>query len=140
MSKKWSIGIVAAVIIVCGVQWYYYPQNSGEMDVYSTHSMSFRNYQEENITVIVNRFYVEDIQACAEEIIEKCRSNDFKSVCFSYDESIPNELHATVYLTKRDVKKHKVLFSLDYEQEEANSEYNIVEHPERFTLKISEEN
>lgn len=140
MRKKWIIGIAVVMIIVCGALWYYYSQYSGEMDVYNTHSMMFGDYHEENITVIVNKTHIEDIQACAEEIVERCRNNDFDSVLFSYDESIPNELHATAYLNERDLKRGKAVFSLSYEQETLNSEYNIVEHPEKFKLKISEEN
>lgn len=41
MRKKWIIGIVVAIIIVCGALWYYYSQYSGEMDVYNTHSTVF---------------------------------------------------------------------------------------------------
>lgn len=140
MRKKWIIGIAVVMIIVCGTLWFYYSQYSGEMDVYNTHSMMFGDYHEENITVIVNKPHIEDIQACAEEIVERCRNNDFDSVLFSYDESIPNELHATAYLNERDLKRGKEIFSLSYEQESLNSEYNIVEHPEKFKLKISEEN
>jgi len=140
MRKRLIIGIAVVMTIVCGILWYYYSQNSGKMDVYNTHEMIFGNYHEENITVVVNKVRIKDIQVCAEEIVEKCRNSDYKSVLFSYDKSIPNELHATVFLNERDVKKGKVLFSFSYEQEEANSEYNIVEHPEKFKLKISEEN
>lgn len=140
MSKRRFIGMAVAMIIMCGALRYYYSQNSGEMDVYNTYAMITGDYHEENITVIVNKLRIEDIQACAEEIVERCRNNDFKSVLFSYDESIPNELHAAVYLNEGDVKKGKVLFSFSYEQEGLNRDYNIVEHPEKFKLKISEEN
>lgn len=138
MKKKWSFGIVVTTMIICGVLWYYRSLNYGKMDIYNTHSITFGDYHEENITIIVNKLYVKDFQSCAEEIVEKCRNNAFKSIIFRYDTSIPNELHVTVYRTKQDIKKHKILFSFSYKQDEKNSEYNIVEHPEKFRLKIDE--
>lgn len=138
MRKKWIICIVLVLIIVYGSLWYYHSLNNGIMGIYSTHSITLGNYQEENIIVIVNKLYIKDISACAEEILEKCRNNTFKNIIFKYDKSIPNELHVTVYRTKQDLKKQKILFSFSYEQDEKNDKYNIVEHPEKFTLKLSE--
>lgn len=138
MKKRQIISIVVAMIIVCKTLWYHYSQENKEMDIYYTHATTFGNYYKENITIIANKPRIEDIQLYAEEIIEKCRNNDFKTILFSYEKSIPNELYATIYLNEKDVKKGNAVFSLSYKQERLNSEYNIVEHPEKFSLKISE--
>jgi len=85
MRKSLSISIAVVMTIVCGTLWYYYSQNSGEMDVNNTHEMIFGNYHGENITVVVNKMLIKDLQVYAEEIVEKCRNGDFKSVLFSYN-------------------------------------------------------
>ena len=57
------------------------------------------------LTVVVNKLYVADQKVCAEEIVKRCRENSFKSVRFSYDQSIPNALYVTVYSSKRQAEK-----------------------------------
>ncbi|MGN0630172.1 MAG: hypothetical protein ACI4JN_02480 [Ruminococcus sp.] len=138
--KKCMIGIiVGAAFIVSGIRGFYYLQNERDMEIYNSHSMSFSNYQEEWITVVVNKLHIEDQQSCAEEIVEKCRMNNFKNIQFSYDLAIPNELRVSVYLSERDVKRHNEAFSFSYTQDELNGEYNIVEHPEKFKLQIDKD-
>lgn len=135
MKRKWGVYVAITMIIVCGV-WGYYSQNCRAMDVYGTQALVFDNYHEEKITVVVNRLYVKNYQACAEEIVEKCRKNDFKSIQFSYDNSIPNELDVTVYLNEADRNKRRELFSFTYVPKEKNDKYNIMENPENFKLEI----
>ena len=55
-------------------------------------AMTADNYHEERLTVVVNKLYVADQKICAEEIVKRCRENSFKSVRFSYNQSIPNAL------------------------------------------------
>lgn len=135
--KKCVIGIiVGAAVIISGIKGFHYMQNEIDMEIYNCHSMSYSNYQEEWITVVVNKPYIEDQESCAEEIVEKCRMNNFKNIRFSFDLALPNELRVNVYLSERDVKRHNKAFSFSYTQEELNGEYNIVEHPEMFKLQI----
>ena len=78
-----------------------YLQYGRDMDVYGSYAMTADNYHEERLTVVVNKLYVADQKVCAEEIVKRCRENSFKSVRFSYDQSIPNALYVTVYSSKR---------------------------------------
>lgn len=138
MKRKWWIRIIVGVLSSMSLIYgYLYLQIEREMVVYNTYSMRAGNYHEEYLTVIVNRLSVPNQMQCAEEIVQKCRDNDFKNVLFSYDYSIPNELQVTVYLSEQDVESGKKAFSFGYTQETKNLyEYNIVDHPEKFTIKI----
>lgn len=138
MKRKWWISIIVGVLssmpLICG---YLYLQSEREMVVYNAYSMQAGNYHEEYLTVVVNRLSVLNQMQCAEEIVQKCRDNDFKNVLFSYDYSIPNELQVTVYLSEQDVESGQKDFSFGYTQD-AGNQYNIVDHPEKFTVKIEE--
>lgn len=106
------------------------------MDVYGSHAMTADNYHEERLTVVVNKLYVEDQKACAEEIVKRCRENSFKSVRFSYDQSIPNALYVTVYSSKRQAEKGTQMFSFSYLPEDGDRTYNIVNDSDKFMLKL----
>ena len=95
MRKRWFISLIIGIIITGGCLRYL--QFGRDMDVYGSHAMTSDNYHEERLTVVVNKVYVEDQKVCAEEIVKRCRENSFKSVRFSYDQSIPNALYVTVY-------------------------------------------
>ena len=106
------------------------------MDVYGSHAMTADNYHEERLTVVVNKLYVEDQKVCAEEIVKRCRENSFKSVRFSYDQSIPNALYVTVYSSKRQAEKGIQMFSFSYLPEDGDRTYNIVNDSDKFMLKL----
>ena len=107
------------------------------MDVYGSHAMTADNYHEERLTVVVNKLYVEDQKVCAEEIVKRCRENSFKSVRFSYDQSIPNALYVTVYASKRQAAKGtQQMFSFSYLPEDSDETYNIVNDSDKFMLKL----
>ena len=72
-------------------------QYGRDMDVYGSYAMTADNYHEERLMIVVNKLHVTDQKACAEEIVEHCGENSFKSVRFSYDQSVPNALYVTVY-------------------------------------------
>ncbi|MDD3746206.1 MAG: hypothetical protein PHD70_06995 [Anaerostipes sp.] len=129
--------IVVMVILIMAVTVLYYLQNGRTMQVYNSISTTSANAHQEQLTVVANKLYVTDEMACAEEIIKKCRENDFGNVLFSYDFSIPTELHATVYLSEHDVKKGSPAFTLNYTQDSENAmPYNIVDNPQEFKLTI----
>ena len=113
-------------------------QYGRDMDVCGSHTTSFDNYEEERLSVVVNKLYVADPKACAEEIIERCRENSFKSIRFSYDQAIPNALYVTVYSSKRQVEKGREIFSFSYLPEDMSGTYNIVDNPEKFILKLEQ--
>ena len=86
--------------------------------------------------VVVNKLYVADQKICAEEIVKRCRENSFKSVRFSYDQSIPNALYVTVYSSKRQAEKGIQMFSFSYLPEDGDGTYNIVNDSDKFMLKL----
>ena len=115
-----------------------YLQYGRDMDVYGSYAMTADNYHEERLTVVVNKLYVADQKVCAEEIVKRCRENSFKSVRFSYDQSIPNALYVTVYASKRQAEKGKQMFSFSYLPEDSDGTYSTIDNPEEFILEIEE--
>ena len=115
-----------------------YLQYGRDMDVYGSHAMTADNYHEERLTVVVNKLYVADQKACAEEIVKRCRENSFKSVRFSYDQSIPNALYVTVYASKRQAERGKQMFSFSYLPQDSEGTYNIIDDSEEFILEREE--
>lgn len=115
-----------------------YLQYGRDMDVYGSYAMTADNYHEERLTVVVNKLYVADQKACAEEIVKRCRENSFKSVWFSYDQSVPNALYVTVYSSKRKAEKGKQMFSFSYLPQDSEGTYNIIDDSEEFILKREE--
>ena len=106
MKKRWFISLIIGIImVISGCLGYL--QYGRDMDVYGSYAMTADNYHEERLTVVVNKLYVADQKVCAEEIVKRCRENSFKSVRFSYDQSIPNALYVTVYSSKRQAEKGK---------------------------------
>lgn len=138
MKRKWRIRIITGILIsIFVIRGHQYLRAGREMMVYNTHSIRAGNYHEEYIKVVVNQLSIPDQTQCAEEIVQKCRDNGFKNVMFSYDYSIPNELQVTVYLSEKDAGSGKEAFSFAYTQDtESQYQYNIVDHPEKFTVKI----
>ena len=131
MKKRWFIYLIIGIIMITG-GCLGYLQFGRDMDVYGSHAMTADNYHEERLTVVVNKLYVADQKACAEEIVKRCRENSFKSVRFSYDQSIP----VTVYASKRQAEKGKQMFSFSYLPEDSEETYNIVNDSDKFMLKL----
>lgn len=129
------VGIVCiAILLLC-----CYLQFGREMEVYNSTSFAAENYYEEHLNVVVNRLMMLDKRKVAEEIIEHCRKNDFKNVIFSYDMAYPNKLEVSVYLSERNARKGKAVFSFVYEPEQGEvGEYNFIENPEKFRVEIKE--
>ena len=133
MRKRWFISLIIGIIITGGCLGYL--QFGRDMDVYGSHAMTEDNYHEERLTVVVNKLYGADQKVCAEEIVKRCRENSFKSVRFSYDQSIPNALYVTVYSSKRQAEKGIHMFSFSYLPEDGDGTYNIVNDSDKFMLK-----
>lgn len=128
--------MIIGIIITGGCLGYL--QFGRDMDVYSSHAMTADNYHEERLMVVVNKLYVVDQKICAEEIVKRCRENSFKSVRFSYDQSVPNALYVTVYASKRQAEKGKQMFSFSYLPEDSDKTYNIVNDSDKFMLKLEQ--
>ena len=137
MKKRWFICLIIGIIMITG-GCLGYLQFGRDMDVYCSHAMTADNYHEERLTVVVNKLYVADQKACAEEIVKRCRENSFKSVRFSYDQSIPNALYVTVYASKRQAERGKQMFSFSYLPQDSEGTYNIIDDSEEFILEREE--
>lgn len=137
MKKRWFIYLIIGIIMITG-GCLGYLQYGRDMDVYGSYAMTADNYHEERLTVVVNKLYVADQKACAEEIVKRCRENSFKSVRFSYDQSVPNALYVTVYSSKRKAEKGKQMFSFSYLPQDSEGTYNIIYDSEEFILEREE--
>ena len=105
-----TVRIVIAVSVIVGC---YCLQCKREMQVYSSHTLSFGNQREEYITVVINKLFVADIDKCAAEIIRKYQENDFHEILFSPCRS--GTVYTTVYLSKWQYQIKNPLFKIKYE-------------------------
>lgn len=135
MKKRWFIYLIIGIIMITG-GCLGYLQYGRDMDVYGSYAMTADNYHEERLTIVVNKLHVADQKACTEEIVKCCRENSFKSVRFSYDQSVPNALYVTVYASKWQAEKGKQMFSFSYLPEDSEGTYNIVNDSDKFMLKL----
>lgn len=91
-----------------------------------------------NLSIIANQKEIENKEDYALHLIEKVRNNDFKKIMFSYDLSgYPTGVEMDVYLTQEDKDNHVLFMKVSFQQENFANEYNIVDHYEKFTLKIN---
>lgn len=127
--------LIACVFLSCCLFINLY---SFEYKIKNSFSTSSDNHRIDRITVILNQPFLLDKEKAANEIIKRCKENSFQNFKFSYDRNrYPVELHCTVYLTEHDYRIERIAFEMEYRQDiENNHLYNIVEHPEEFTLEI----
>ena len=118
--------IIISFIFVCGIK----PEK--EPDVVNSISLN-RDYR---LTVIANRNKIKDKVEFAEELIQMCRENSFKTIKFSTDFGYATEIRMTVYLSKADWKKGKAAMEISYIQDSLVKEYDIVNNPEKFEMTI----
>lgn len=112
-------------------------KDNSVVEIFSCSATLFGNYHREMLKVLAGINEIDDRVAFSEIIIEKCRENSFNNIHFSYDESIPNEVEVVVYLSKEDIRNNNPEYSFQYIQiGESSAEYNIVDHPEQFQIKI----
>lgn len=92
-----------------------------------------------SLTIIANRNEIEDKEAFAEQLIEQVKSNGFKRIMFSFEETgYPTGLQMTVYLTEADWQDQSVepYMKITLRQESLVNDYNIVENYDTFKLEI----
>jgi len=95
-----------------------------------------------SLTIIANRNEIEDKEAFAEQLIEQVKSNGFKRIMFSFEETgYPTGLQMTVYLTEEDWQDQSVepYMKITLRQESLVNDYNIVENYDKFKLEIEHE-
>ncbi len=133
MGKILWLGLVLTLLLSgCG------QKEEGEMDAVQSRAERTEHGTIQYLSIVTNTGEVEDWEACAREVIERCVNNDFQTILLSYEGSgYPIELHAEVYLTKEDMKNGDAVFLMDYEQDETGGQwYNIKENPEKFSLEL----
>ena len=74
MIKKWIASLIIGIIVITG-SCLGYLQYGRDMDVCGSHITSFDNYEEERLSIVINKLYVANQKACAEEIVKRCREN-----------------------------------------------------------------
>lgn len=128
---------LAVLIVSLLTGKFVYLQWGRDMGVYSTHSTLSENSHEEHIIFVANRLFIGDKEACAEELVRKCRENSFPSVLLSYDLVKPTALYGTVYRFQSDVADHAPVFTFRYIQKaEETGTYNFLDRPEKFILEV----
>ena len=89
------------------------------------------------LTIIANQEEIEDKEVFAKELVKMVRNNDFKTILFSYDEvGYPTRLEMTVYLNEKDWQNHNSVMRISLTQHNILDNYNIVEHLDKFQLKL----
>lgn len=129
IKKVFIIFMILLIILL-------YLQYGRDMDVYNSYVFSAGTYHEQQLKVVINRLWVNNKRKCADEILQRCKENSFKSVDFCYDSYIPNELYVDVYLSDTYTKIGHPLFSFSYLPEDRKSEYNFLDDSEKYVLKI----
>ena len=83
----------------------------GEPDCVHTSSFNDELY----LTIVANRNEIEDPEAFAEEILEMCKNNSFKSIKLSTDiQDFPEEITAKIYLYEEDIYIKEPAFVIKY--------------------------
>lgn len=131
--------IVPIVLIVLFIIFLYL-QYGRKMDVVNSFSTSSTNYHEENIIVVANKLYISDKEKFAENIVNNCVENNFKSIFFDYKMRKPNALHVTVYLSEVTKRLSFPVFTFSYitDKNEVGL-YNIIDNSENYRIRIDTE-
>lgn len=89
------------------------------------------------LTVVANSGAVREKEKFAEEVVEMCRNNSFRSLRLSTDmEGWPKKLDIRVYLTKRHIRERKPIMEILYEPEDDRDKCNIKSEREKYRMII----
>ena len=134
--RKQKIKRVALIFLIVFLIIGFYLQYGRDMDVYNSYVFSVGSHNEQNLKIVANKLWIKDKRKYAEEILEKCKANSFKSIDFCYDSYIPIELYVDVYLSDAEVRGGCPVFSFSYLPEDMDMEYNFIEDSAKYILKI----
>lgn len=95
--------------------------------------------QEYHLNLIANRNQIDDKWKFAEEVIQMCKDNSFRTIRFSYDLGYPTGVYIEVYLNEEDFQNGKSIMEITYCQEDESSRYDIMSNPEAFELIIKDD-
>ena len=133
--------IMVVLLIIMAVVLVVYSYQSGEakeMDCVNSMINSYGNGCDARLSIVLNQKDVENKLVTAKEIIKKCEENSFKTIKFSYDMRIPNELKVYVYCTHEDFEEGSEAFSFTYSHDGTGDpdEFNILENKDHFTITL----
>lgn len=134
MNKK-RICIVCVIMIFVIMAGYHFEKKSVEEismepDVVSSISINREQY----LTVVANRYRIEDKEEFAKLLVKMCRDNSFHTIKFSTDRGYATGIHMQVYLCEEDIEDANVAMKIDYIQRKYNEKYDICNYPEQFGL------
>lgn len=137
IMRKHSISIFCIFLGI--IILFFYFQWGQEMEICNSTSETAENYYSLNITIVANKIYIADKQEFAELVIQKCVTNNWNEMRFSYDLSgYPNELCADVYMNNYAYEHgRKANFRIIYSQDSKyHYKYNIKDNPDKFAITI----
>ena len=98
---------------------------------------SYHSNADYHLTIIANRYEIDNKEEYALQLLEQVKNNDFQSIMFSYDlTGYPTGLEMDVYLTEKDKENHDLFMNISFQQENLVDGYNIVDNYNKFTLEI----
>lgn len=136
--NKQSVKRFGIILFIIFLAVGFYLQYGRDIDVYNSYVFSVGNRNEQTLKVVVNKLWIKDKRKYANEILEKCKTNSFKSIDFCYDSYIPDELYVDVYLSNIAVRKGNPIFSFSYLPEDRNMEYNFIDDSTKCVLNIQQ--
>lgn len=132
LKKKLFLICLVALLMLQGCGEKHTP---AEPDVVSSLSMNRDQY----LTVVANRDEIEDKEEFAWKLIEMCQENSFQTIKFSTDRGYATRIRMSVYLWKDEIEGNDAVIEIEYEPEEFNMDYDIVNNPDKFELYVDGE-
>lgn len=132
LKKKLFLICLVALLMLQGCGEKHTP---AEPDVVSSLSMNRDQY----LTVVANRDEIEDKEEFAWKLIEMCQENSFQTIKFSTDREYATRIRMSVYLWKDEIEGNDAVMEIEYEPEEFNMDYDIVNNPDKFELYVDGE-
>lgn len=133
LKKKILFSLLLLAAVSAGV---IYLQFGRTPEIINSRTSSSSEFTEENISVNLNKLYAGNYEQLTDEIIKRCRENDFENFLFSYDAYKPSALYCTVYLNQYSFNNGRELFRFEYTQADDNGNYNFIDNPEKFSVTI----
>ena len=101
--------IIIAVVLVVS---FFKAGSNKEMDCVNSMINSYGNGCDARLSIILYQKQIENELDVAKEIIKKCEENSFKTIKFSYDMRIPNELKVYYIVHMKTLRKEAKLLAL----------------------------
>lgn len=80
-----------------------YLQFGRDVKLISSMVSSSDHYYEQKLTIVANKLFIWDKDKFAKIMMQRCMTNDFREMKFSYDlNGYPNRIEITVYLNEID--------------------------------------